>query len=126
MTTRLLVLTVFAACTRGVPPVPPAPPPPAPAAITSVAAIAETFVVDSKILGERRVINVYVPPEYASSAARYPVLYVLRPSTATQSHAASWCSKALATARSVIVVRALPTVSSIGSRARSRSPIRPA
>lgn len=40
------------------------------------AAIGETFTVDSKVLGERRVINVYVPPDYATSSARYPVLYM--------------------------------------------------
>ncbi len=40
------------------------------------AAIGETFTIESKVLGERRVINVYVPPGYAKSAARYPVLYM--------------------------------------------------
>lgn len=42
----------------------------------SVAALGETFTLDSKILGERRVINVYVPPGYAEGSARYPVLYM--------------------------------------------------
>ncbi len=41
-----------------------------------VAVLGETFTVDSKILGERRVINVYVPPDYAKSQTRYPVLYM--------------------------------------------------
>jgi predicted alpha/beta superfamily hydrolase len=40
------------------------------------AVIGETLTIDSKILGERRVINVYVPPDYAKSAERYPVLYM--------------------------------------------------
>src|SRR5688572_3495116 len=53
---------------------------PAPArradAPAKVAALGETLVLDSKILGERRVINVYVPPDYATGKARYPVLYM--------------------------------------------------
>lgn len=41
------------------------------------ASIGETFVLDSKVLGERRVINVYVPPEYATTpGVQYPVLYM--------------------------------------------------
>src|SRR6185295_19581518 len=50
-------------------------PVPAPAG-PAVAALGETLAIDSKVLGERRVINVYVPPDYATSAARYPVLYM--------------------------------------------------
>jgi uncharacterized protein len=42
----------------------------------AVAALGETFSIESKLLGQRRVINVYVPPDYAKSAARYPVLYM--------------------------------------------------
>jgi predicted alpha/beta superfamily hydrolase len=39
--------------------------------------IGETFTIDSKILGETRRINVYLPPAYAaSSSARLPVLYM--------------------------------------------------
>jgi predicted alpha/beta superfamily hydrolase len=39
--------------------------------------IGETFTVDSKILGETRRINVYMPPGYAESPdARLPVLYM--------------------------------------------------
>jgi predicted alpha/beta superfamily hydrolase len=48
----------------------------APATAKPVAALGETLTLDSKILGERRVINVYVPPGYATSAERYPVLYM--------------------------------------------------
>jgi predicted alpha/beta superfamily hydrolase len=57
---------------------------PRPAAHTTVspsaqrpASIGETFTLDSKVLGQRRVINVYVPPDYATAtAAHYPVLYM--------------------------------------------------
>jgi predicted alpha/beta superfamily hydrolase len=40
--------------------------------------IGETFTIDSKILSERRTINVYMPPDYTKSAAaaRLPVLYM--------------------------------------------------
>jgi predicted alpha/beta superfamily hydrolase len=39
--------------------------------------IGETFTIDSKILSERRRINVYMPPGYVeSSEARLPVLYM--------------------------------------------------
>ncbi len=40
------------------------------------ATLGETFTIDSKVLGERRVINVYVPPGYATSKDRFPVLYM--------------------------------------------------
>lgn len=40
-------------------------------------AIGETFTIDSKILGEIRRINVYLPPGYAESGGvRVPVLYM--------------------------------------------------
>jgi uncharacterized protein len=39
--------------------------------------IGETFTIDSKILGETRRINVYLPPAYAESRdARLPVIYM--------------------------------------------------
>jgi predicted alpha/beta superfamily hydrolase len=39
--------------------------------------IGETFTIDSKILGETRRVNVYLPPGYAESPdARLPVLYM--------------------------------------------------
>lgn len=40
------------------------------------AILGDTLSLASKVLGERRVINVYVPPEYTSSNERYPVLYM--------------------------------------------------
>jgi predicted alpha/beta superfamily hydrolase len=48
-------------------------PKPAAAALT----IGETFTLQSKVLGETRRINVYLPPPYAdSSGKRFPVLYM--------------------------------------------------
>lgn len=38
--------------------------------------LGETFHLESTVLAERRVINVYLPPGYAESANRYPVLYM--------------------------------------------------
>ncbi|HEX7240751.1 MAG TPA: alpha/beta hydrolase-fold protein [Longimicrobiaceae bacterium] len=39
--------------------------------------IGETLTIDSRVLGETRRINVYLPPGYADSAgARFPVLYM--------------------------------------------------
>ncbi len=39
--------------------------------------IGESFTIDSRILGERRRINVYLPPDYSRSRdARLPVLYM--------------------------------------------------
>jgi len=41
------------------------------------AALGETVTIPSRVLGERRVINVYLPPDYATSKVHYPVLFVL-------------------------------------------------
>jgi uncharacterized protein len=40
-----------------------------------MATLGQMYTLDSKVLGEKRVINVYVPPEYSMSK-RYPVLYM--------------------------------------------------
>jgi predicted alpha/beta superfamily hydrolase len=72
------VSLLCAACSR------PAPPPAGPDAALVPASIGETLLFESKVLGERRVINVYVPPGYAAPVAagagaepaRYPVLYM--------------------------------------------------
>lgn len=60
----------IAACTSTTPRLPVTP------AKTSVAALGETLTIESKVLGERRIINVYLPPGYTKSKARYPVLYM--------------------------------------------------
>jgi predicted alpha/beta superfamily hydrolase/ketosteroid isomerase-like protein len=70
---RLLVLVVAAGCGHSVQ-APAAPGPPA--AGTSPLTLGETFQLESKILGERRAINVYLPSSCSESAARCPVLYM--------------------------------------------------
>lgn len=47
-----------------------------PAAPAQAAIIGETFRITSKVLGEERVVNVYLPPGYADGKDRYPVLYM--------------------------------------------------
>jgi predicted alpha/beta superfamily hydrolase len=49
---------------------------PAPTPAVQPLVIGETFTIDARELGERRVINVYLPPDYAASGQRYPVLYM--------------------------------------------------
>ena len=44
---------------------------------TGAVEIGQTYTIESKALQESRTIHVYVPPGYTSTAARYPVLYVL-------------------------------------------------
>jgi predicted alpha/beta superfamily hydrolase len=67
---RSYAILALASCASAPQPVKPATSKPA------VAAIGETFTIDSKILGERRVVNVYIPPDYTTSKVRYPVLYM--------------------------------------------------
>ena len=71
---RVLLFLVAMGCAN-----PPARPPAKPAVPTTGVqplVIGETFSSTSTMLGERRVINVYLPPGYATGAARYPVLYM--------------------------------------------------
>lgn len=50
---------------------------PGAAAKASPLVIGETFTINSKILGEARRLNVYLPPGYAAAPqARFPVLYM--------------------------------------------------
>ncbi len=78
MTLRMLglpfVLAAATACMRAGE----APPPrqPAPASSAAPLVVGETFGFDSKILGERRVINVYLPPRYRQGLDHVPVLYM--------------------------------------------------
>jgi predicted alpha/beta superfamily hydrolase len=49
----------------------------APAEKTSPLVIGETFTIDSRVLGEKRRLNVYLPPGYTDAPqARFPVLYM--------------------------------------------------
>jgi predicted alpha/beta superfamily hydrolase len=62
------LLVAITACTR------PAQCPPEHAS-APVASLGETFTIESKILGEPRTINVYLPPDYAKGG-KFPVLYM--------------------------------------------------
>lgn len=68
----LAVATCLAGCAHTACPASPPPASTAPGPLV----IGETFHLDSKLLAERRVINVYLPPGYAEGAERYPVLYM--------------------------------------------------
>lgn len=39
--------------------------------------IGQTFTIDSKVLGQTRRLNVYLPPSYSEGSQHYPVLYLL-------------------------------------------------
>lgn len=67
---RVLALVLAAGCAHA----PPARPVPSPGA--SPLTLGETFQLESKILGERRTINVYVPPSCSRGTVRCPVLYM--------------------------------------------------
>jgi predicted alpha/beta superfamily hydrolase len=69
----LFVVAAAAACMHAEAPPPPQATPPGSAAPLVVG---ETFSMESKILGERRVINVYLPPRYRQGVDRFPVLYM--------------------------------------------------
>jgi predicted alpha/beta superfamily hydrolase len=66
----LVVLLAVSACTK-----PAQAPPPKQPTIVDAAVLGQTFTIQSKILGEQRVINVYLPPDYAKSGP-LPVLYM--------------------------------------------------
>jgi predicted alpha/beta superfamily hydrolase len=70
----LLAVVLAGCCPRSTGPT--AAPPRAPSTGASPLAIGETFELASKVLGERRTINVYLPPGYGRGAARYPALYM--------------------------------------------------
>ncbi len=74
MRRALLAACLVAGC-AGAPASAPKPPGVDPGATTPVV-IGETFRLPSKILGEERVINVYLPPGYGEGDARFPVLYM--------------------------------------------------
>lgn len=65
---QLLVLVLAAGCAHA--------PAQAAASGTSPLTLGETFQLESKILGERRTINAYLPPSCAQGAVRCPVLYM--------------------------------------------------
>lgn len=48
----------------------------APDATPTRALLAQTFTIESTVLGETRRINVYTPPGYEAGSTRYPVLYM--------------------------------------------------
>ncbi|HUQ07369.1 MAG TPA: alpha/beta hydrolase-fold protein [Kofleriaceae bacterium] len=71
----LALVLVVAACGRTCPPAATAvSAPTAPGG--SPAVIGQTFTLTSKVLGEDRIVNVYLPPGYAESKDSYPVLYM--------------------------------------------------
>ncbi len=77
----LMMLPALGACAQ--PPLPPKVPADVAAPATDAAPAEtppphQTFTLDSRHTGEKRVINVYLPPDYATNAqgARYPTLYM--------------------------------------------------
>jgi len=70
---RWLMLVLAAGCAHATPA--PAGPVPSPSGASPLT-LGETFQLASKILGERRAINVYLPPSCSQGAARCPVLYM--------------------------------------------------
>lgn len=75
----LFSLIVAAGCASKPDPAPPAP------AVKPIV-IGEQRVVRSAALGDEREINVFLPPGYAQSGARYPVLYLIDGALAQDFH----------------------------------------
>lgn len=74
MTTRALALLTFVAVTTGCAPAPRNDAGPAPA---GPLVLGQTFTIDSKVLGEVRRVNVYVPTQYGTPfESPLPVLYM--------------------------------------------------
>lgn len=63
------LLVALTACTK------PAQCPPATTAAPHAATLGQTFTLESKVLGEQRVINVYLPPDY-DKGGPLPVMYM--------------------------------------------------
>ncbi|MDI1449491.1 alpha/beta hydrolase-fold protein [Polyangium sp. 6x1] len=61
-------------------------PEPSAAAPPNAIVIGQSFVMDSAALGEARRITVYLPPGYAESSQRYPVVYLLDGGAAEDFH----------------------------------------
>lgn len=59
----LIFLSIFINCTR-------------PAQSSDPIPKHETIAIDSKILGEKRIINIWTPPQYANNSEKFPVLYM--------------------------------------------------
>ncbi|MEK7264731.1 MAG: alpha/beta hydrolase-fold protein [Pseudomonadota bacterium] len=69
----LLGLFLVAACASG----PQPEPAPAPAPLTKPIVIGEQRIITSSALGDQREINIWLPPSYAGSEKRYPVIYLI-------------------------------------------------
>jgi predicted alpha/beta superfamily hydrolase len=72
---RTLGLLVLTACGAAAPAAS-SPPPPAASAPGEDVLPHESFTLDSKVLGEPRRINVYLPPGYAGGSSRHAILYM--------------------------------------------------
>lgn len=70
------VVVVLAGCAGPPPAVAAGPAGSAAAPGTVPVVLGESLHLDSRVLAERRTINVYLPPDYASGSERYPVLYM--------------------------------------------------
>lgn len=74
---RLALLCAALACLAAPVLAQPAPPPPAASAEGTPVVIGRSYSLPSRVLGETRTLNVYLPPSYAQGARRYPVLFIV-------------------------------------------------